>query len=73
MEDKINVSTLSLLLQKVIEAEATLDALKSKITDISIRIDRVTDTIDSVYDFLSNPIQTDFKFKKVEEDEKTFF
>ena len=73
MEDKINGSTLSLLLQKVIEAEATLDALKSKITDISIRIDCVGDVIDEVYDYLSNPIQTDFKFKKVEEDEKTFF
>ena len=62
---------LAKLLQKVIEAEAILDALKSKITDISIRLDCVHDTIDKVYDFLSNPVQTDFK--KIEEDEKTLF
>ena len=73
MEGKINGSTLALLLQKVIEAEATLDALKSKITDISICLESAGDIIDEVYYFLSNPIQTDFKFKKVEEDEKTLF
>ena len=67
---KINGSTLSLLLQKVIEAEATLDALKSKINDISIRIDRVTDFIDKVDDYLSNPTQTHFKSN---DDEKTVF
>ena len=70
MEGKVNGSTLSLLLQKVIESEAILDALKSKITDISIRIDCVTDTIDKVYDYLSNPTQTDFKSN---DDEKTVF
>ena len=68
--DKINGSTLAKLLQKVIDAEATLDALKSKINDISIRIDRVTDIIDKVYDYLSNPTQTDFKSN---DDEKRFF
>ena len=68
--DKINGSTLAKLLQKVIEAEDTLDALKSKINDISIRIDRVTDIIDKVYDYLSNPTQTDFKSN---DDEKTVF
>ena len=68
--DKINGSTLAKLLQKVIEAEATLDALKSKINDISIRIDRVTDIIDKVYDYLSNPTQTQFKSN---DDEKTVF
>ena len=67
----VNGSTLAKLLQQVIEAEATLDALKSKLTDISLRVDCVNDTIDNVYDYLSNPTQTDFK--KVEEDEKTLF
>ena len=70
MENEVNGSTLSLLLQKVIEAEAILDALKSKITDISIRLDCVHDTIDKVYDYLSNPVQTDFKSN---DDEKTLF
>ena len=70
MNNEVNGSTLSLLLQQVIEAEAILDALKSKITDISIRIDCVNDTIDKVYDYLSNPIQTDFKSN---DDEKALF
>ena len=70
MEGKVNGSTLAALLQKVIESEAILDALKSKLTDISIRVDCVNDTIDQVYDYLSNPIQTQFKSN---DDEKTVF
>ena len=68
--ENVNGSTLAALLQQVIEAEAILDALKSKITDISIRIDCVNDTIDKVYDYLSNPTQTQFKSN---DDEKTVF
>lgn len=70
MEDKVNGSTLASLLQKVIDSEAILDSLKSKITDLSIQIDRVDDTITRVYSFLLNPTQTDFKSN---DDEKTVF
>ena len=68
--DKINGSTLAKLLQEVIESEAILDVLKSKLTDISIRVDCVNDTIDKVYDYISNPTQTQFKSN---DDEKTVF
>jgi hypothetical protein len=70
MNNEFNGSTLASLLQKVIEAEATLDVIKSKITDMSIRVDCVSFTIDKVYDYLSNPTQTQFKSN---DDEKALF